>query len=444
MGSLCEVRRRSTVGAGWARLLERRQRSEPMSGRSMVRPPRTWHDMGLLAAGFGLVAISSAGVLAVGPRVTSHASFSGISVGVLISVVFGFGVATPTEQLISRRQNAGDFARGKSPAFWLGICASLTAFAVVFVVVATDAGHRYAPMTWSVLAVLGWYLVVTSPGGSVGPTTRPGVRPYDGHRRLCPIASGPFSSYPARRLGRAPGAFHRLANRRLCRLRTVSARSGHRLGHASAGPRFRACLLRCHRPGVPGCSQPSADSTVVEGVRERQKLRRCFRRRQQLDAPTNHSGGVDHGFGAGRLSRAAGRRSVADFRRTLVRSGIACLALGLGGALFCGLTAGPATTLLYGSRITLPSHGTTYLAVSTVMAITCSWLSVPLMALRRPHTAAWIWTVGSLLVTLTLVLLPAKQLITVGLIGPLFVTTTLLAAAARHRFRHWSSDPSVA
>ena len=156
------------MGASWARRLQRRQRSEPMSGRGMVRPPKTWHDMGLLAAGFGLVAISSAGVLAVGPRVMSHASFSGISVGVLISVVFGFGVATPTEQLMSRRQNAGDFAQGKSPAFWLGICASVTALAVVFVVVATDAGHRYAPMTWSVLAVLGWYLVSPRRGDLLG------------------------------------------------------------------------------------------------------------------------------------------------------------------------------------------------------------------------------------------------------------------------------------
>jgi O-antigen/teichoic acid export membrane protein len=400
--------------------------------------------MGLLAAGFGLVATSSAGVLAVGPRVMSHGSFSGISVGVLISVVFGFGVATPTEQLMSRRQNAGDFAQGKSPAYWLGICASLTVLAILVMVVATDAGHRYAPMTWSVLAVLGWYLVSPRRGDLLGRQRVPAyalTMIIEGAVRLLLVLSAAiWRDVSVVLLGLSIGLPI-----------VVSAGSAQLLRD-----RGQSSAMRALAPGFEHVSfvaialgyqvalnlPPVALSWKVSES-DRDFVGAFVVANSWMRLPTILVGSITVSALV-ELSRAAGRGSVADFRRTLVRSGVACLALGLGGAVVCGLTAGPATTLLYGSHVTLPSHGTTYLAVSTVMAIACSWLSVPLMALRRPHLAAWIWSVGSTLVFLTLILVPAKQLITVGLIGPLLVTTILLAAASRHRFRQWGSDPSVA
>ena len=402
-----------------------------------MRVMRTWQPV-LLATGFGLVAASSAVLLAAGPRVMSHSSFSGISVGVLISVVFGFGVSTPTEQLISRQRNAGEAARGFSAARWLAICAALTVVAILVTVLATSARHSYPLMAWSILAVLGWSLVSPRRGELLG---RQRMSAYaltmivEGvARTLLVLAALVWRDGATFLIGLAiglplvasAGAAHVLGGRgRVTEPRGLPP-AFEQVSFVVIALGYTASL---NLPPVALSWKISSQNSDFVGA--------FVIASSWMRLPTILIGTFTVSALVG-LSRAVARGSVTDFRRGLVRSGGACLGLAFVGAAVCGLTAGPATTLLYGSRVTLPSHATAYLAASTVLAITCAWLSVPLMALRRPHSAAPIWAVGSALVLLTLVLLPPGRLITIGLIGPLLITTVLLALSVSRATHEWS------
>jgi O-antigen/teichoic acid export membrane protein len=398
----------------------------------------------LLAGGFGLIAASSAALLAVAPRIVSHGSFSGISVGLLISVVFGFGVSTPTEQLISRQHNAGEAARGRSPAAWLGLWAGLTIVAVLLTVLATSARHTYPLMAWSILAVVGWYLVSPRRGELLGQQR---VSAYavtmigEGVTRLLLVVIAvAWRDAAVVVLGLSIGLpiVVSAGAAQLVRIRSQGVRG------RDPAPAFEHLSFVVIALGYQAALNlpPVALSWKIPS-HDREFVGAFVIANSWMRLPTILVGTITVSALVG-LSRAAGRGSALDFRHGLVRSGAACLTVAGVGAVLCAATIGPATTLLYGSDVRLPAHGTFYLALSTALAITCSWLSVPLMALRHSQHAAWIWSAGSALVLVTLVALPARQLITWGLVAPLAVTTVALTVSLVRRRGSWAAPNPVA
>jgi O-antigen/teichoic acid export membrane protein len=408
----------------------------------MLRLPRTVGTPTLLlATGFGLVAVSGAAVLAVGPRVIPHGSFSGISIAWVVSVVFGFGVATPTEQLISRRRNAGDSARGRSPAYWLAVAAALTVAAVLVLVGATEVGHRYPLLAWSVLAVVGWALVSPRRGDLLGcqaMSAYAATMMLEGALRvLLVVLAAAWGGAARTLLGLSIGlpivVSAAVAHLLLARHERASTATGVAPGfeHVSFVAIALGYQISINLPPLALSWKVSEQNRDFVGA--------FVVANSWMRVPTILVGTITVSALV-ELSRVVPTGSVADFRHVVRRSGAACLALAVGGALLCLLTAHPATTLLYGARVTLPSYGFACLAASTLLAIVGSWLSVPLMALRRSATAAWVWGIGSALVVATLVTLSPRRMVTVGLVVPLLATTAFLTVAALRRFRSWAAE----
>lgn len=409
----------------------------------MVRLPRAVGSATvLLAAGFGLVAVSGAILLAAGPRILSHATFSGISIAWVVSVVFGFGVATPTEQLISRRRNAGDHAHGHSPAYWLAASAAVTMAGVSLVVAGTAAGHRYPQLAWSVLAVLGWALVSPRRGELLGVQAMSAYAATMVLEGVCRVAlvvlavvwRGPAETLLGMSIGLPIVVSAVLAHLLLARHSTDVERAA-----GAQAPGFEHVSFVAIALGYQiALNLPPLALSWKVAAHDRDFVGAFVVANSWMRLPTILVGTITVSALV-ELARVVPSGSVAAFRRVVWRSGAACLLLGVGGGLLCLLTAQPATTLLYGSRVTLPSSSFACLAASTVLAIVCSWLSVPLMALRRSGVAAQVWALGSALVVLTLVTLTPDRIVTAGLVLPLVATMAFLAIAAIRRFRSWAA-----
>ena len=58
-------------------------------------------------AGFLTVGVSAFAMLAAGPRLLGDAEYSGLAVAWTVATIFGFGLAIPAEQTITRRIAGG-------------------------------------------------------------------------------------------------------------------------------------------------------------------------------------------------------------------------------------------------------------------------------------------------------------------------------------------------
>jgi O-antigen/teichoic acid export membrane protein len=356
----------------------------------------------------------------------------------VISVIFGFGVATPTEQLISRRRNAGDQRRGRSPAYWLGLT-GLAACAAVGVFLMSEVGQHYPTMAWSIVAILGWVFVSPRRGELLG---QQAIRAYAATLALeglvragLVLVAIAWSSAASILLGSSIG-LPLLASAAVAHLYPLDAR--RRIGSPQLAPGFEQVGFIVTALGYQASLNlpPLALSWKVAD-QNRDFVGAFVVANSWMRLPTILVGSITVSALA-ELSRVASSGSWADFQRELGRSGKACVALAVGGALICGLTAGTATDLVYGSAVQLPPYGFVWLGASTALAIVASWLSVPMLAVRRATTAAGIWGLASGLTILTVAVLPIDDMLTVGLVAPLLVTTTILLAAALHGVRAWS------
>jgi O-antigen/teichoic acid export membrane protein len=391
-----------------------------------------------LAGGFTLVAGSGAALLAAAPRVMGHDSFSGLSMAWVISVIFGFGVATPTEQLISRRRNAGDQVPGRSPAYWLSVV-GLAVCAAVGVLLTRDVGQHYPMLAWSLVAVLGWVFVSPQRGELLG---HQAIRAYaatmvlEGLLRTGLVLVAIVWTSAASVLFGASIGVPLLVSAAAAHLIPISRDGRHESPRIAPGFEQVAFIVTALGYQASINLAPLALSWKVAD-QNRDFVGAFVVANSWMRLPTILVGSITVAALA-ELSRVASIGSLAGFRTELRRSGAACLTLAVGGALVCGATAEAATTLVYGSRIVLPAHGFAFLGLSTALAIVASWLSVPLMAMRRAVTAAAVWGLGSALTVLTLAILPADKMLTIGLVLPLLATTLILFVASIHRIRTWS------
>ena len=102
--------------------------------------------------------LGGAGPWLLGPHVSA-----GLTLVTVIASVFGFGVASPIEQLISRRLNAGQVGGGREPLRWLLAGGAVTALAASTVAAQLSEEHVFhALVPGIVLAVAGWVAVATT------------------------------------------------------------------------------------------------------------------------------------------------------------------------------------------------------------------------------------------------------------------------------------------
>jgi O-antigen/teichoic acid export membrane protein len=398
-----------------------------------------------LALGFGLIAVSGTAVLAIGPRIISHHDFSGISLAWVVSVVFGFGVATPTEQLISRRTNAGDSARGRSPSYWLVVLAGFTIISITVLTLFTNVGRHYPLLLWSLLAVLGWSLVSPRRGELLGHQAMPAYALsmiVEGVLRVALVALAAIGGAPSEfLLGLSIGlpivVSAAVAHMTLVRHKSPRTAVGVAPGfeHLSFMAIAFGYQVSINLPPLAMSWKVSAHNSDFVGA--------FVVANSWMRVPTILMGTITVAALA-ELSRVVPTGSVIAFRAVMKRSGLACLTLALGGAIVCLVLARPATTLLYGERVNMPSYSFVCLAGSTILAILCSWLSTPLMALRHSMVAARLWGLCSVLIVGALVVLPLHAMVTLGLVVPLAVATAFLAVAARVQFLAWIANQESA
>lgn len=115
------------------------------------------------------VGASAALLLGGAPRLLGHVSFVGLSLAWTVTTVFGYGLAMPTEQLLSRRLNARDARGASSPTLWLGLMAAACAVAVILLGSKSEAARTDPYLTASaVVGILGWALVASVRGRVAG------------------------------------------------------------------------------------------------------------------------------------------------------------------------------------------------------------------------------------------------------------------------------------
>jgi O-antigen/teichoic acid export membrane protein len=120
-------------------------------------------------AGYLAVGLSAAALLSVGPRLLGAHAFSGLGLAWTVTSVFGFGIAFPTEQLLSRRLNVG-LARGiRRPMYWLAAAGALVALAGVPIGAQLPAAQGFRPFAISIaLAIVGWVGAIAVRGRLAG------------------------------------------------------------------------------------------------------------------------------------------------------------------------------------------------------------------------------------------------------------------------------------
>lgn len=111
-------------------------------------------------AGVVAVAVSSAAMLAAGPRQLGHSGFDGLALAWTICAVFGFGLAAPTEQLMTRRMNVAAARAMGEPITGLACTAVIAIVATVAATANSRAAHHFSPLASSAsLGIAGWVLL---------------------------------------------------------------------------------------------------------------------------------------------------------------------------------------------------------------------------------------------------------------------------------------------
>lgn len=115
------------------------------------------------------VAASSAAMLAVGPRVLGPVAFGAIALAWTASTIFGYGLAAPTEQVISRRLNVGASHAITAPV--LALCAAAIAFGFLVAPIEfhlSRAGEYRDSLAITGAAIGGWVLAASVRGRLAG------------------------------------------------------------------------------------------------------------------------------------------------------------------------------------------------------------------------------------------------------------------------------------
>jgi O-antigen/teichoic acid export membrane protein len=373
-----------------------------------------------------LVAVSGASLLAAGPRILDTKAFSGLALEWTLSTIFGFGVATPTEQLINRRRNVGQGLTIGPAVRSLVVAGSLVLVATMFLLGNTTAAHRFPWLVpGSSVVVIGWVWCAISRGRLLGAGD---LRAYgrsqfiEGASRIllvlaAVIAGGPWPAFLLASavgiplfLAGAWGAMHRTHDPTGAQLGIAQRRQEHSafvvvaLGYQfclSAPPLLLAWKV--------GAGQPAVIGAFV--------MANTFFR-----APVILSGGTLVAA-LTTLSRLWGVHDIEAFIRHFAGVvGRSVLIVGL--ATACGGAVAPvALPILYGGPLGLPVLTSVALAVSTVVAVVASACTTALLVMGHGGQAVAAWGLGSVVMAVVSITAP----IDVGVMGWALVSGPLTA-----------------
>lgn len=383
----------------------------------------------LPTAGYLSSGVSATLLIAIGSRVLSAAAFSGLFVAWTIVNAFGFGVGTPTEQLISRRMNAGAPGSLRPALFRLLLAVLISAVVTVGVAVGSPQARDFPLLVpTALIAITGWTALVIVRGRLAGCGDLLGyagllaaesvvrilllgaclLLPGQAMVLMAAAVAVPF--LVAAVLGAViviPRALPGLA-------KSVSASSAGSIANAvipeeqgqgtrDQGTREQLGFVMVS-VGYQVCLQAAVLLLAWRSGAARPAVVGAFgAANSYFRTPTVLTGGVtthalvmlSHAWGAGDLDR------VRTALRRALRQGVV---LGLGGTLLLCLMAPVLLPIYYHHPLGLPLHLLAGLAVSTVLTVLAAIMVQPLLATGRSGTAALVWLAGGTITVLMFML----------------------------------------
>jgi O-antigen/teichoic acid export membrane protein len=349
-----------------------------------------WTTSGVIGVG-----ISSAIVLAASPRLLGHDGFSGLALVWTVSTVFGFGIAAPTEQLLTRRLNLDPDHGLRGPMIMLSGTATLTAIVSWIVGSHTAAEAHFEPLVPGIaIALGGWVALVAVRGRLAGSGD---LRAYGSllllesatrclfvagaalDRRhaeiLCALAVGAplIIAAGAGLLVRVPRA----------RSNSWSAGASEQVAFVLASVGYQVCLnsppllLEWHT----GSTRPAAVGAFVAAS-------------SYFRVPTVLMGGIaTHALTA--MSHAWGRQDRLEFRASAAQAVRRTVLLATAAIGALALAAPLLLKAYYGGDLHLPVHLLASLAVSSWIAVLAAIVGVSLLAAGLAWQTAGSWLAGS-------------------------------------------------
>lgn len=375
-------------------------------------------------------------------------SFGGLAWVWTLATIYGFGLATPTEQVVIQRSGARRAGTIRTPVGVLigGALLAVTGLAITGPRVASV--HSFGPLVPSaVLAVAGWSVVAVARGrlAARGDMVAYGaVLLMESAMRLGLVALAwtmPAAS-PAL-LGLAVGLPTLLAGAvaaLMTRGRDATSPEETRGGPLSPSPHLSFVVVACGYqaclngpPLLLGWGAPSLTSAALGAF---VVANTWFR------SPTILTGGTSvHALGVLTRTWSTGDRD--GFARHLRRSLGVAATTAAGASAVCLAAAPLALPLLYGTETGLDARLALALACSTVLSVAAVMVGTALLAIGHGADAAVAWMVGALL-TSALVLTSGGLTGVLNLaivLGPL---ATFVLGAARLTTRRAASVETLA
>jgi O-antigen/teichoic acid export membrane protein len=363
----------------------------------------------LPTAGFLSIGVSATLLVFIGSRVLSAPAFSGLFVAWTIVNVFGFGIGTPTEQLISRRMNAAASGSLRPALFRLLIAALISAAITIGLAVGSPQARDFPLLVPSALiAIIGWTAVVVVRGrlaGSGDLLCYAGVLGVESVTRALLLAACLVLPGRATILMAAAVAVPVLAAAGLGAMvvipqalpglaRSALVASSGSVPGAGYGDVREQLWFVMYSVGYQVCLQAAVLLLGWRAGAARTAVVGAFgAANSYFRTPTVLMGGITtHALVM--LSRAWGAGDQAGMRsalRAALRNGIV---VGFGGTLLLGVTAPVLLPIYYHHKLGLPLSLLAGLAVSTVITVLAAILVQPLLAAGRGGTAGVAWLAG--------------------------------------------------
>jgi O-antigen/teichoic acid export membrane protein len=365
--------------------------------------------------GFVGIGVSAALLVMVGSRVLAKETFGGLFVAWTVCTVFGFGVGSPTEQVISRRLNVGAPDPVRGPLRQLGVAGLIAAAAGLLLGLTSASGRAFGLLgPTALLAIAGWVVVVVVRSRLAGAgdlVAYSWVLGAEAVLRVLLLAAAAVFRGAAEPLLAASVAVP-LLGAAAVGLVFVVPKIGEPDRTPDDAPQDAPLTTPQDAPEIPAGEQWSfitvsvgyqvclQAAVLVLGWRagtEQQALVGAFgAANTYFRSPTVVTGGITtHALVA--LSHAWGVADRRAFSAALRRAVRSIIVVGLGGTALAFAAMPFLMPIYYPHPLGLPVHLLAALGVSTVLALFGILMIQPLLAAGRVRGAALAWGLGGLI-----------------------------------------------
>lgn len=412
----------------------------------------------LPTAGYLSIGVSATLLVIIGSRVLSAPAFGGLFVAWTIVNVFGFGIGTPTEQLISRRMNAAAPGSLRPALFRLLAAALISALVTIGLAVGSSQARDFPLLVpTGLIAILGWTAVVVVRGRLAGCGDLLGYAGVLGAESIARIlllgaclllpgkamtlmaAAVAMPVLVAAALGAVfliphalPGLAMPGSTLSIGSTPTPSTASGSTVREGDGGAREQLGFVMVS-VGYQVCLQAAVLLLSWRAGAARPAVVGAFgAANSYFRTPTVLMGGITtHALVM--LSRSWGAADLGGMRTALLRALRNGVVVGLGGTILLCAMAPVVLPIYYHHRLGLPLYLMAGLAVSTVLTVLAAILVQPLLAAARGGMAGLAWLVGGITTVVMFALSTGTdRLATAALIcGPLIALAIATAGVWR-------------